>query len=124
MAKPAAKADDKIVATDTHLLNGSPAPLPFQAIIDGNLSPNVLVEHKPAAMVDSTATNTPPHVPPPGKTFDSPPSNRGTVVAGSGTVLINHRAAARDGDTAKTCNDPVDQPVGKVVAASTVLVGG
>ncbi len=124
MARPAAKADDKIAATDTHSLNGSPAPLPFLGIIDGNLSPNVIVEHKPAAMVDSTATNTPPHVPPPGKSFDKPPSNRGTVVAGSGTVLINDRAAARDGDAAKTCNDPVDQPVGKVVAASTVLVGG
>ncbi len=124
MAKPAAKADDRIVAIDTHMLNGSPAPLPFQGILDGNLSPNVLVEHKPAAMVDSTATNTPAHVPPPGKTFDRPPSNRGTVVTGSGTVLINHRAAARDGDTATTCNDPVDQPEGSVVAASTVIVGG
>lgn len=124
MAKPAAKADDTIVAIDTHVLNGVPAPLPFQGILDGNLSANVIVQHKPAAMVDSTATNTPAHVPPPGKTFDRPPSNRGIVVAGSGTVIINHRAAARDGDAAKTCNDPVDQPVGRVVAASTVLVGG
>jgi uncharacterized Zn-binding protein involved in type VI secretion len=123
MTKPAAKADDTIVGIDTHLLNGSPTPLPFQGIIDGNLSPNVLVQHKQAAMVDSTATNTPPHVPPPGKTFDKPPSNRGVIVSGSGTVIINDRAAARHGDTANTCNDPTDQQVGKVVTVSTVLVG-
>ena len=120
MPHPAAKEQDKIVATDTHLVQGVPTPMPFSGLLDGNLSANVLVENKWAAMVDSTATNTPAHAPAP----DKPPSNRGTVVKGSSTVLINHRAAARDGDTAKTCNDPADLPVGVVVAASTVLVGG
>jgi uncharacterized Zn-binding protein involved in type VI secretion len=124
MPKPAAKQSDPIVATDTHLLNGSPMPLPFNGVLDGSLSPNVLVEHRPAAMVDSTATNTPAHVAPPGKTFDRPPSNRGVVIQGSATVLINMRAAARDGDVASTCNDPADLPGGHVEATSTVLVGG
>jgi uncharacterized Zn-binding protein involved in type VI secretion len=124
MCKPAAKEHDTIVATDTHLLNGTPTLLPFDGIIDGNLSPNVIVEHRPAAMVDSTATNTPPHLAPPGMTFDNPPSNRGVIVQGSATVLINQRHAARDGDTANTCNDPVDAPKGAVVASSTVLMGG
>jgi uncharacterized Zn-binding protein involved in type VI secretion len=124
MPKPAAKKDDKIVATDTHMLSGTPMHLPFSGPLDGNLSPNVLVEHKPAAMVDSTATNTPRHVPLPGTSFDHPPTNRGVVVAGSATVFINKRAAARDADAAKTCNDPVDLPVGHVVASSTVLIGG
>lgn len=124
MPKPAAKQDDTVAATDTHLVEGSPVPVPFSGVLDGNLSPNVLVEHKPAAMVDSTATNTPAHVPPPGKAFDVPPANRGVIVAGSGTVLINNRAAARDGDAASTCNDPTDLPVGTVVASGTVLVGG
>jgi hypothetical protein len=31
--------------------------------------------------------------------------------------------AARNGDTAMTCNDPVDLPVGKVVAVGTVFIG-
>jgi len=39
-------------------------------------------------------------------------------------VLINGKGAARTGDTARTCNDPVDLPVGTVVAASTVDIGG
>jgi uncharacterized Zn-binding protein involved in type VI secretion len=124
MPHDAAKQDDHVVATDMHSLNGTPAPLPFDGPLDGSLSPDVLIEHKHAAMVDSTATNAPAHVAPPGKTFDNPPSNRGVVVAGSGTVLINNRAAARKGDAAKTCNDPVDAPVGKIVASSTVRVGG
>jgi uncharacterized Zn-binding protein involved in type VI secretion len=124
MPKPAAKANDTIDATDTHLLNGSPMPLPFHGVIDGDLSPNVLVEEKYAAMVGTTATNTPVHVAPPGKTFDKPPSNQGVIVGGSGTVLINDRQVARDGDRAKTCNDPDDLPVGLVVATSTVIIGG
>jgi uncharacterized Zn-binding protein involved in type VI secretion len=74
-------------------------------------------------MVDSTATNTPPHIPI-GGTFVVPPSNRGTITTGSATVTINGRAAARAGDTARTCNDPVDMPVGTVVAVGTVLIGG
>ncbi len=43
---------------------------------------------------------------------------------GSATVKINGKMAARNGDTAITCNDPADIPVGKVVAAGTVIIGG
>jgi uncharacterized Zn-binding protein involved in type VI secretion len=38
--------------------------------------------------------------------------------------LINGKPAARNGDPAMTCNDPADLPVGSVVAAGTVLIGG
>src|SRR6266540_1966467 len=48
----------------------------------------------------------------------------GETQQGSPTVLINDRAAARDGDPAKTCNDPTDLPVGTVVASSSIIVGG
>jgi uncharacterized Zn-binding protein involved in type VI secretion len=120
MPQPAAKEQDKIVAVDTHLVQGVPTPMPFDGRLDGKLSPDVLIEKKHAAMVDSTATNDPAHAPQP----DKKPSNRGTVVKGSRTVLINWRAAARDGDDARTCNDPDDLVVGKVVASSTVRVGG
>jgi uncharacterized Zn-binding protein involved in type VI secretion len=114
---------------DTHLIQppGSsppaPVPHPFSGIIDGGVSPDVTIGGSPAATVDSTATNTPPHVPI-GGTFVNPPSNRATITMGSATVSINGKAAARAGDTARTCNDPVDLPVGTVVAAGRVLIGG
>jgi uncharacterized Zn-binding protein involved in type VI secretion len=76
-----------------------------------------------AATVQSTATNTPAHIPI-GGSFVVPPKNQATIIKGSATVLINSKAAARSGDTALTCNDPVDAPVGTVVASGTVLIGG
>jgi uncharacterized Zn-binding protein involved in type VI secretion len=98
-------------------------PHPFTGLLDGNLSSDVTIMGKPAATQGSTATNTPPHVPS-GGSFVKPPTNRGTVRTGSATVLINGKPAARSGDTALTCNDPSDLPVGTVVAVSTVFIGG
>jgi uncharacterized Zn-binding protein involved in type VI secretion len=129
MSPPAAKQGDRVQATDMHLIQppgpSSPAPVPhaFSGIINGSLSSDVLIEGKQAATVQSTATNTPPHLPQ-GGSFVKPPSNRATIVKGSATVTINGRAAARAGDTALTCNDPVDAPVGSVVATGTVIIGG
>jgi uncharacterized Zn-binding protein involved in type VI secretion len=82
----------------------------------------VVIEGKPAAVKGSTASNAPAHVPA-GGPFQKPPSNKGTVSAGSGLVLVNGKPAARCGDTALTCNDPGDLPNGTIVAAGTVLVG-
>jgi uncharacterized Zn-binding protein involved in type VI secretion len=75
-----------------------------------------------AATKESTASNTPPHIPQ-GGTFVNPPANKGTVMAGSPTVKINGKMAARNGDQAKTCNDPADLPVGTVIATGTVMLG-
>ncbi|MCD1294333.1 hypothetical protein CUJ83_04885 [Methanocella sp. CWC-04] len=127
MGLPAAKLGDKIVAMDTHIIitpSGAPSPvtLPFNGTINGNVSPNVMIEGKPAATVGSTAMNIPVHIPP-GGSFSKPPMNMGTIQIGSATVMINGKPAARAGDTALTCNDPVDLPVGKVVAAGTVMIG-
>ena len=134
MALPAAKQGDQVTAVDTHIVMvpappGSPVPTPlphpFSGILDGGLSSDVIITSLPAATVDSTATNTPPHPPtPPGTTFQAPPANRARITMGSTTVFINGKGAARSGDTAMTCNDPVDQPVGTVVAAGTVFIGG
>jgi uncharacterized Zn-binding protein involved in type VI secretion len=133
MGPPAAKQGDQINATDIHIvlvpsITGSvptPLPHPFTGIIDGNLSSNVRIMGLPAATVDSTATNTPPHIPtPPGVSFQVPPSNRATIILGSATVFINGKRAARMGDIARTCDDPVDLPVGTVVATGTVFIGG
>src|ERR1700730_4462785 len=129
MGSPAAKQGDRVVALDMHLIQppgpSSPVlvPHPFSGIITGGLSDSVKIQQMPAATVDSTATNTPPHIPI-GGTFVNPPSNQGTIIQGSATVNINGKPAARAGDTAKTCNDPIDLPVGTVVAASTVMIGG
>ncbi|WP_229522532.1 PAAR domain-containing protein [Paenibacillus monticola] len=101
----------------------TPLPHPFTGILDGALSANVKIMGQPAATVDSTATNTPAHVPQ-GGPFQKPPANQGKIIAGSATVKINGKMAARNSDPALTCNDPADLPAGKVVAAGTVLIGG
>jgi uncharacterized Zn-binding protein involved in type VI secretion len=76
----------------------------------------------PAATMDSVAINLPPHIPQ-GGPFQKPPSNQGKIILGSPTVFINKKMAARNGDMAMTCNDPVDLPVGQVIAVGTVMIG-
>lgn len=128
MGQPAAKKGDQVTGTDTHLIQPPgtsppvPLPHPFSGLIDGGLSSDVNIMGMAAATVDSTATNTPSHIPQ-GGSFVNPPSNRATIQMGSSTVKINGKAAARSGDTAKTCNDPADAPVGTVVASGTVNIG-
>jgi uncharacterized Zn-binding protein involved in type VI secretion len=130
MGAPAAKQGDQVVGMDTHLIlvPGTPpvqtaVPMPFSGILDGGLSTDVMIMGMPAAIMGCTATNTPPHVPT-GGSFVKPPTNKATVIMGSATVFINGKPAVRAGDTAMTCNDPADLPVGKVVAAGTVMIGG
>ena len=128
MGAPAAKQGDRVTATDLHLIQppGTAPPVllphPFAGVLDGALSADVKIMGRPAATLGSTATNQPPHVPS-GGSFVNPPANRGRIVRGSFSVLINGKAAARAGDTATTCHDPNDLPAGTVVAAGTVLVG-
>lgn len=133
MGQPAAKQGDQIVATDTHIVlvpnpSGAvptPLPHPFSGTISGGLSSNVKIMGRRAATVDSTADNTVPHFPAvPNGAFQNPPANRATIIIGSTTVKINNKAAARNADTADTCNDPADAPVGTVVALGTVFIGG
>jgi uncharacterized Zn-binding protein involved in type VI secretion len=130
MGQSAAKQGDQITAVDTHIIlipsPGGPVPTPlphpFQGLINGNLSSNVNIMGSPAATQGSTADNLPPHIPQ-GGPFQKPPGNKGQIMSGSATVMINGKPAARNGDTALTCNDPVDAPVGKVMAIGTVLIG-
>jgi uncharacterized Zn-binding protein involved in type VI secretion len=130
MGQPAAKKGDKIVAFDKHIVLVNPGPVlqllphPFAGTISGGLSSNVNIMGKAAATVDSTADNSPKHTPTtPGSSFQKPPSNKATIKTGSATVKINGKMAARHGDTAMTCNDPGDLPVGKVIAGGTVRIG-
>jgi uncharacterized Zn-binding protein involved in type VI secretion len=132
MGQPAAKQGDQIVATDTHIVMvpspggpvPTPLPHPFTGIISGGLSSDVNIMGMPAATVDSTADNAPPHIPtPPGTAFQKPPANKATIKLGSPTVQINGKMAARNGDMATTCNDPADLPAGQVIAVGTVMIG-
>lgn len=130
MGQPAAKKGDQIMATDIHIVMipagvapvPTPLPHPFTGIIDGGLSADVNIMGQPAATVDSTATNTPAHIPQ-GGPFQKPPSDKATIKIGSPTVKINGKMAARNGDMAMTCNDPADLPGGTVMAVGTVLIG-
>src|SRR4051812_34869695 len=104
MGRPAAKQNDRVTGTDTHILMvpspggpvPTPTPMPFQGMLSGSLSPDVLVDNQPAAVEGSTAANAPGHVPSAGP-FQKPPSDQGTIQMGSSSVLINSKAAARDG---------------------------
>lgn len=131
MGQPAAKQGDQIMATDTHIImipspSGAvptPLPHPFTGVLDGKLSTDVKIMGMPAATVDSTASNMPPHIPQ-GGPFQKQPSNKGTIKFGSATVKINGKMAARNGDLAMTCNDPADLMIGQVIAVGTVFIGG
>lgn len=125
MSRPAAKQGDLVTGTDMHVvLTPYPTllPHPFSGPLAQALATSVHVDGRPAATVDSIALNSPPHVPA-GGAFQRPPHNRGTVVAGSATVLVEGRPFARDADPALTCNDPADAVTARVIAASSVLVG-
>ncbi len=129
MGKPAAKQGDTITAIDNHmvLVPGTGAmllPHTFNGSITGNLSRTVNIMGCPAATMDSRADNIPPHTPSlPGTAFETSPSNKATIITGSSTVYIDGKPAARNQDTAITCNDPVDLPVGTVNASGTVMIG-
>ena len=132
MGKPAATATSTVIAVDTHIVMvptpggpvPTPLPHPFNGQIDGGTIANVKINGQAAAVVGSTASNSPAHTPtPPGTSFQKPPANKGSVAVGSATVTIGGKAAARAGDPVSTCNDPADAPVGQIVAAGTVTIG-
>ena len=131
MPQPAARQNDPVLGTDTHILlvpspGGpvpTPTPLPFAGKLLSALSTNVYVNGLAAATQNSVAQNVPPHIAPPPSTFQKPPTNSGKVVTGSPTVLVNGKPMARVGDPVMTCNDPVDAPTSSITAGSpNVLV--
>jgi uncharacterized Zn-binding protein involved in type VI secretion len=127
MGQPAAKKGDTIIATHTHIVlipsGGGPIPtptsFPFTGQIDAAVSADVNIAGQPAATKDSTARNSPQHVPPSGS-FAAQPSNQAKIVNGSSSVNINGKPAARTGDPATAC----DLPGARVVAAGgAVFIG-
>jgi uncharacterized Zn-binding protein involved in type VI secretion len=135
----AAKQGDQIVPVGPHLhfvkvpapVNIAQLPHPCVWEITKEVSSNVFIHSQPAATQGSGGENTGPkaHKPlPPGTDFVKPPRNmnKASIVAGSGSVFINKRAAARAGDAADTCNDPGSAKSGSVVVSGmcTVFIGG
>lgn len=132
MGQPAAKQGDQIIATDIHIIMipspggpvPTPLPHPFVGPLSESLSPDVKIMGRNAAVVGSVASNTPPHIPQ-GGPFQAPPNNQGKILRGSGTVMINGKPAARNGDPAQTCADPAPNMGAQVVApGGTVMIGG
>ncbi len=131
MGQAAAKKNDLMTATDMHsvTVDGSATPqsLPhsFNGRLSTNLSSNVYVNGQAAAVKGSEAMNRPGHTPTaPGTAFVNPPSNRGVVTSGSGTVFVNGRSAARSGDSVRTCADPAANTSGRLSASGDVYIGG
>ena len=78
---------------------------------------------KPAAVMGAEVQNSVSHIAM-GPRFQKNPTNKGKVILGSPTVLINGKMAARQGDMVMTCNDPADLPMGTITAGSpTVIIG-
>jgi uncharacterized Zn-binding protein involved in type VI secretion len=127
MPQPAARQNDPVTGIDTHLIifpgsGPTPTPLPYNGQLALALSPDVMINGRPAATVGSVSVQ-PPHVPPSGS-FSKPPTNQGRVTTGSPTVMVNGRPLARMGDPVATCNDPVDLPVSTIVAGSPDVLAG
>lgn len=126
---PAARANDPVVGVDMHIemvpTPGGPVPTPTPAPFSGTIASgtvaSVTIDGQPAAVVGSTAVNNPPHVFKVGP-FQTPPMNRGNVMAGSATVFIGGKPAARVGDAVTTCTDLPWPSQPKIVAGSPTVV--
>lgn len=134
MGQAAARQNDRVTGSDTHLVlvpsatGSAPTLLPghvFAGQIQSKTISDVRIEGRPAATVDSVARNSPPHTPvPPGTSFVRPPADQGTVSSGSASVRIHGKAAARRGDPVRTCNDPVDRNGATITSgARSVRIG-
>jgi uncharacterized Zn-binding protein involved in type VI secretion len=128
MGTPAAVLGDRISASCAGHQVPNPAsgvpqpgpPMPFSAPITTQCEPTVLIAGKPAAVVGAWGLNTPPHI---GlhitDPFATPPTQRGSVTAGSPSVMIGGKPAARTGSACVVCFGAPGQVVG---TASTVLI--
>jgi uncharacterized Zn-binding protein involved in type VI secretion len=128
MGRPAARAGDRVQATDTHLVDtGSgkaPVPMEFDGPLRKELSGDVRVNGEWAATVGSIAKNDPEHRKKYSNLAESP-TNEGEVITGSRTVLVNGKGMARLGDIAETCNYGGPRPVGRIAGpcSKNVFVG-
>ena len=128
MGTPAAVLGDKIMGTcPAHQIpnpaSGVPQPappMPFSAPLVMGLATKVLIASKPAAVMGSSGYNVPPHVGlHPSDPCMVPTMQEGKVVAGSPTVMIEGKPAARVGSQVIMCAGIPGQLLG---TANTVLI--
>jgi len=95
-------------------------PLPFSAPLTMGLATKVMIGGKAAAVAGSSGVNTPPHVGlHPSDPYMAPPTEKGQIVMGSTTVLIEGKGAATGQSTCTCCATP-----GTLVpTVMTVLIG-
>jgi uncharacterized Zn-binding protein involved in type VI secretion len=128
MGSPGAKRGDSVVGLDLHLVIVPPSTvptsmtLPFGGELSSDLGAHVFIDNRAAATQGSRAVARPPHVAP--GTIVRPPSNDGVVRSGSGSVFIEGRQAARDGDPVDTCTDLPSGAASRIVATGRVFIGG
>ncbi len=129
MGAPAAVLGDRISGTcPIHQIpnpaSGVPQPgppMPFSAPLTIGLATRTFIAGKPAAVVGSSGLNVPPHVGlHPADPFMAPPVQKGTVVGGSATVLIEGKPAATSAATTTMC---AGLPGALTGTAATVLIG-
>jgi len=130
MGAPAAVLGDRITATcSIHLVpnpaSGAPQPgppMPFSAPVTAGTCATVQVGGTPVVVVGAQGRCTPPQVGlHPSDPFTAPPTQLGTVVQGSTTVLAGGAPVARSGDPCVACGMPGATLTG---TAATVQVGG
>jgi len=95
--------------------------MPFSAPLTSGLASTVFIAGKPAALAGASGMCVPPHVGlHPSDPFFVPAQQKGTVMSGSATVLIEGKAAA----TAQSqCTMCLGSAVSLVATAATVLIG-
>ncbi len=129
MGQSAAIAGDQVTGTcPLHLVpnpaSGAPQPappFPFSAPMTTGVCSTVLIGGTPAVVVGAQGLNTPPHVGlHPSDPFLAPPAQQAVVTQGSTSVLFGGIPAARNGDPATCCAQPVGTLLG---TQATVLIG-
>jgi len=101
---PAAKQNDQIVGIDVHIVMipspggpiPTPLPHPFVGMIDGDTESTVKIMGQPAAVVGSTASAQPPHIPQ-GGPFQKAPANKSKIMMGSPNVMIGSGSGSGSG---------------------------
>ena len=131
MGQPAAKANDQVVGDRHPHRDGAGRPgagadaaaASVQRHDQRRHVGSVKIGGQPAAVVGSTADNTPAHIPtPPGVSFQKPPANKATIQMGSASG--EDRRQSRPRATATRRRPATTRPTrrsGSVVAAGTVF---
>ena len=124
---PAAKQNDQIIGVDIHIIMipsptgpiPTPLPHPFAGMINGETVPTVKIMGMPAAVLGSTATNNPPHIPQ-GGAFQIPPMNRSKIITGSANVFIGSGSGGGSGSGSGSVSGGTDGIFNRSYAASDV----